>query len=506
MNRNAAILALAGSIAAGLLIVRWDLSDDAAPSPRSPLPATEIDAEVRLEEVDALPATTDAGVALQPEVLRASVERRAVVDETGRIPSHRNEPMRLVSGVVRDEAGRPVEDAVLLVTEGCEPEPGSRAAILASGQSDESGRFVVRTTVRPFELQVRASKNGYVDSPPVAFYPGASGVVLVLGRGGVVSGRLLLDRWMRLEDLTLEISMPPDARGNAGSMRARTSAQNRALEAFAGHGPVGEGFAIDGEGRFVATGIDASTVGLTVMVAGDLRLVVTIPDVAVRRADEPSDARLDPLDLRGTFMMLAVDVLDEFGNGLTGATVTLSDAGSGSNGRSQSTLLGGHAEFLTRAVPHDVEIESEGFRSARLDSVSGYQVVRLRKGIPVRIRVRGSEVRPAPPDLLAVGFFVDHREFIYGRDVLGSKVDGLGTLDDPHETTFLVASPGTHRVAWYLKSRRLPVLLDTGSRVAVDILDQDALQEFVLDLPEQAEKAWIEHRKGIQANLLQEVR
>lgn len=184
----------------------------------------------------------------------------------------------------------------------------------------------------------------------------------------------------------------------------------------------------------------------------------------------------------------------------------MSDAGSGANMRTQSTVLGGHAEFLTRAVPHDVEIESEGFRRLRLDSVNGSQVVRLRKGIPVLVRVRGSEVRPVPPDLLAVGFFVDHREFVYGREVLGSKVDGIGTLDDPHETTFLVASPGIHRVAWFLKHRRFPVVLDTGSNVTIDVRDQDALQEFVLDLPEQAEMAWRERAKAAEGFTAGEVR
>ena len=412
-------------------------------------------------------------VALEPEVIAAKLERRAAVDEAGRISSRRNEPMRLVSGVVRDAAGQPVQDAVVLVTEVRGPgPPEEHIAILASGQSDESGRFEVRTTVRPSGLEAHASKVGYLDSPLAAFRPGASGLILVLDRGGVVSGRLLLDRWMKLEDVDVELSTRTEDGAKPTSIRVRTS---------------------DEEGHFGATGIGASTMELTVRVAGEWQPAFTIPDVAVWRVDEVPDARLDPLDLRGKFEIFTVDVLDDLENGVTGARVTMSDPGSGANMRTQSTVFGGHAEFLTRAVAHDVEIESEGFRRTRLDSVYGNQVVRLRKAIPVCVRVRGSDARPAPPDLLAVGFLVRAGDSIGGlRNGRASAIDGIGRLSDPHETTFFVASPGIHSVAWFLQSGKSPLPLATGSNVTVDVLDQDALQEIVLDLPEQAEKAWIE--------------
>ena len=518
MNRNAAIVALAASIAAGLLIVRSTLVDGSAPafapSVQLPLPAAGSgDEGAVLENAIAPSEKGEVAPALEPEVLAVKVERRSAVDEAGRVSSRRNEPMRLVSGVVRDETGRPVQDAVVLVTEVCEPDPQERrVAILASGQSDESGRFEVRTTVRLTALQARARKSGFVDSASTAFHPGASGLVLVLDHGGVVSGRLLLDRWMKLENVTVELSIPPGPGEKPDLSSVRVLAAGRVLDGFPTHlHSIVSSFGIDADGRFVATGITRSTVDLAVYLAGESEPAISIPSVAVRREGETSDARLDPLDLRGKFEPLVVDVFDESGNGLTGASVFMSDPGSGPNGRkwsTQTTLLGGRAEFLTRAGPHDIEVESEGFRRARLDSVNGNQVVRLRKGIPVHVRIRGSDARPAQPDILAVGFLGEERDdsMPWLRNVPTSVLDGIGTLDDPHETTFLVASPGIHQVEWYLKSGKLPVFLNTGSNVTVDVLDQDALQEFVLDLPGRAEKAWIEHRKVIAGFVTPEVR
>jgi hypothetical protein len=529
MNRNIAILALAASIAAGLLIVGWEVRDGSAPSTPPSLPssvsaADADDSSVLLERIAAPPEKQDDALALQPEVLAVKVERRTAVDEAGRISSRRNEPMRLVTGIVRDDAGRPVQGAVVLVTEACAPDPQEpRVAILASGGSDESGRFEIRTTVRPTDLQARASKSGYVDSAYTAFHPGASGLVLALDHGGIVVGRLLLDRWMKLADVTVDLSLPLDSGEELGAastprlvtahgvFSTRTLATGQKVSGFPAHHTIGAEFEIDEDGRFVATGIACPAVELSVYLAGESLPAISIPDVAVRREGKTSDARLDPLDLRGKFELLAVDVLDESGNGLTGAIVSLSDAGFGSRGlerKTATTVFGGHAEFLTRAGPRDIEVECEGFQRARLDSVRGNQVVGLRKGIAVRVRVRGSEARPAPPDLLAVGFLGEKRDesMSWVRNVPFSVPDGIGVLSDPHETTFLVAAPGVHHVVWYLQHGKFPHYLETGSDVTVDVRDQDALQEFVLDLPEPAERAWSERPKLSGRVLFEEVR
>jgi len=138
--------------------------------------------------------------------------------------------------------------------------------------------------VRHTELQARASKGGYVDSAYSAFHPGANGLVIVLGRGGVVSGRLLLDRWMKLEDVMVVLSIPPGPGERSDVRSPRIVAWGRDLDGLPEeHDTIGNMFGIDAEGRFVATGITCPTVELAVHLAGESERAISISDVVVRR-------------------------------------------------------------------------------------------------------------------------------------------------------------------------------------------------------------------------------
>jgi hypothetical protein len=495
MNRNAQILALTGCVAAILAVAWWTMpgvSRDGAPAstPQPDSTPTMTEEDPVLGRLEA-PSTTSS--AEGPERIPAQIERR-VEGVKGPISYH-HEPAKLVSGVVRDESGKTVEDALVLVIEnGTADRPGEPFAILASGRSEPDGRFEIRTIVRPKDLQARASKAGYANSDPAVFERGASNLALVLRQGRIVSGRLLVNRWIDPRQLTVEIS----AGSNPTRSAERTFARSRPL----GGSPDGDRtylFEVDEQGRFTVPGFSSPTVELRVSAMEDPWPAVEISDVAVRRPGEAPDSRLDPLDLRGKFERLAVDVLDDHGREVDRASVTLRDPELPSGSRSRSTMFGGRAEFLTRAGPHDIEIESDGFRRVRLESAIGDQVVRLRRGIPVLVRVRGKSARPPPPDLLAVGFLrtEDTRQDL---DRVGT-IDGIGTLKDPLQTTFLVASPGIHQVAWYLQTGNTQAYLRAGTVVRVDVHDQESVQEIVLDLPDQAEAAWTSRLKDIEREL-----
>jgi hypothetical protein len=320
----------------------------------------------------------------------------------------------------------------------------------------------------------------------VAFKQGADGLSLVLERGGIVSGRLLVDPWVQMNRLSVEVRSGSARKGSHDRTYARGQWSDGAAEAG-----IGEGFDVDDHGRFSVVGFAPPTVELKVKSIEDPCDAVSIPDVAVRRPGEPPDARLDPLDLRGKFELLSVDVHDESGRGWSGAHVTLRDPARLAESRSRSTLPGGHAEFLTRAGPHDIEVESEGYRSVHLESVYGDQVVVLRGGIPVLVRVRGSSARPPPPDLLAVGFLAGS----------GRWLEGIGTLNDPLQTRFLVGSPGIHQVGWFFQHGNVQAYLGPGVPPTVDVRDRDDVQEFVLDLPADVEAAWTHRLKDFERDL-----
>jgi hypothetical protein len=112
----------------------------------------------------------------------------------------------------------------------------------------------------------------------------------------------------------------------------------------------------------------------------------------------------------------------------------------------------------------------------RLDGAYGDQVVRLRKGIPVRITLRGAIPRPSSrSDRIAVALLRGA-----GRQMV---LGGMGTFEDPKETAFLVASPGTYEVAWYLDSGQSRKYLTGGTTRTVEVRDTDVAQEIALEFP-----------------------
>jgi hypothetical protein len=476
MNRNVQLFAVGACVLATCAVAWW------ATSRAQKSGATR----ETTETARALPGSVEEYAHVldgSQEPIEETIESDKTSDKDRRVAA---EGPLLASGVVRDGDGKPVEGAQIIVTDSPFPQ-GGVAGVRASGASDAQGRFEIRGTVPPPRLTFAwAWKNGFVRSNPKQFVRGAEDVQLVVLESGVVSGRLLLDPGFATDRIALEITAVPDAKRKPYAGLGFASNQHvdddDRFEPAPFRDPYTVQFEIDAQGRFTVGGFVAPVVSVTARPIDDLARSLEIRDVAVQRAGAAPDPRLDPIDLRGKLQRFAVDVIDDVGAKRDGARVASRESGRTEGERAQFTRNGGRAEFLRWSGPQDLEISLDGFRTVHLASVVGDQVVQLRKGIQVRITVRGDAARPPPPDLLAVAL----TKGTHWSPIL----DGIGTLQDPNRTTFVVASPGPHDVGWYLERGSIRAYLETGTTQSVDVRDQDGIQEIVVSLPSSAQAAW----------------
>ncbi len=483
MNRNVQRFAL-GAVFLASLAGAWWFTSGGRRSESVSKPA-EIEAPTR-DAVQEWAQVLDSNEPVQETTDGEAGKDRRVAAEALEAP-------RLVSGVVRDGDGKLVEGAQIAVTDSPYPHGGA-TGVRASGSTDAQGRFEIHGTVPPPRLTFAwAWKDGFVRSNPKQFVRGAEDLQLVLQATGVVSGRLLLDPGIATDRISLDITAVGDGKKKAYAGLGFASNQHvddvDRIEAGPFSDPYTVQFDIDAEGRFTVGGFVAPTVAVVARPIDDSARAFEIPNVAVQRAGAAPDPRLDPIDLRGKLQRFAVDVIDDVGAKRDGVRVASRETGR-TDGERVLFTKDGRAEFFRWSGPQDLDVSLDGFRTVHLASVVGDQVVQLRKGIQVRITVRGSAVRPTPPDVLAVALM----RGTHWHPIL----DGIGTLQDPVRATFVVASPGPHEVGWYLQRGSIQAYLETGTTQSVDVRDQDGIQEIAVDLPASAERAWSDRVRAFE--------
>jgi hypothetical protein len=130
-----------------------------------------------------------------------------------------------------------------------------------------------------------------------------------------------------------------------------------------------------------------------------------------------------------------------------------------------------------------VDVYRTGWRSVHLKGVQVDQVVRLKRGMSVRLILDGSGDLPAPPYCLALGLFAEvHAPNIYD--------DGSGSFSRGREIRFLAGSTGSHEVHWYLESGSKQPFLFDAPHTTVEIRDTDEEQVIHLDLTTGLRTSW----------------
>jgi hypothetical protein len=389
----------------------------------------------------------------------------------------------LVSGSVVDDHDLPVGAAEVFVGDEHGDEQidtyarfrgrGRARGSSRSTTTDSSGRFEIRGVRESLHLFAVASKTGYFETDRVGFDRGATQMKLVLRRGGIVAGKLLVDPQIPMSLLHVRLE-PSGVRPEGRSFRRQPS------------GPVEDDDpsrrSPSADGAFAFEGLALATAKVSVTVQDCGTPVIEVDSIRVRGIGEPADPRLEPLDLRGVLELLAIDVQDDAGRKCSGATVVLGDPGLRFVDRGQVTQ-DGRVTFVAPIGAYDVDVDRAGWRRAHLTGIESSRVVRLEKGSPVRAVLDGTGDLPASPYRLAVALLADVQQ-------PRSVVDGMGTFAGGRETTFLASSPGLHEVAWYLESGSRQTFLVGTPRRTVELHDGDEEQVIHLDLPNELRDSW----------------
>lgn len=271
------------------------------------------------------------------------------------------EPL-IVTGSFVDTAGDPVSGSVRL--EGRDDDTRSWTTIQVTTCYRPPSRFEMTGTVPFAHLRLRASTHG-VESEPVEFALGATGVTLVLPMTGNVAGSVRLTADVDPRTVRLRL-LATDASG-----RARRSETLPAPS-----------------GTFEFKGIATGKATLQVLDACG-RPTIVIDDIAVAGGETTRDPRLIDIALAGVVTPVALIVVDPSGRAIEGATM-LAKAGDGDD-RTFRASSSGRIQALAGVAGIDGVVFAAGYRS-RTVHLPGDERVVLAPGIQVGIRAR-----PGPP-------------------------------------------------------------------------------------------------------------
>jgi hypothetical protein len=214
----------------------------------------------------------------------------------------------------------------------------------------------------------------------VDFESGASGIVLVLGLAGSIEGSLLADEGIPLDNLEVDVEpVAEDAEELPWESRRATVAQDGTF----GCGPLPAGV------------YDVS------LIAGwsETLLEVKGVEVGVGHVTRPSE--LDRVDLRGVLHAFRLTLAGAAEDGVLRGWVRSGKAGGGER-PSQQWFQGGEAVVISRHDTIDVDVDVDGYRTARLRDVTGDCRVELQRGLRVHVVLTGDGEPLAEPYGLSV--------------------------------------------------------------------------------------------------------
>ncbi len=279
-------------------------------------------------------------------------------------------------GVVVDREGRPVVGVFArlgsLVRRGTgsspsyQPVPG-----MPGGVTDAEGRFEVVGTVdsltgldAPGSLWMTVLGDDRWSCAPRAVTDPMN-VVLVVDRLGGLAGHVALESADAFTSLRVEL-FPPGTR-SAGSSAATVAASGARSGTAEAVGSWGRNAPLEVDGSFAMSGVPPGRCALRVLLPGG-REVARVHELTVEGGVVARPAALDPLDLRGRVLELALDVRNEAGERVD-ATVSI-PRWAGSIGRSDMPVL-------LRPEERRILLTADGYVTADIDVEPPKQTVVL---------------------------------------------------------------------------------------------------------------------------------
>jgi hypothetical protein len=335
----------------------------------------------------------------------------------------------LAAGIVVDDQDRGIAGASVAI-EG------------ASGlnvRTDAQGRFRLVGSLPRAEGTLLASRNGST-SAPLPFQPGATDLRLVLERQGSFAGTVLLDDSTPLAMLRLRIERDGGRSSSIGDLQLGAGNEFRSGELAPGL--VNCSFEMGGEAVWSASGVE------------------------VRGGETTRDPRMQPVDLRGLFRDVRIEVLgpdrEPIESGYVAIGIPKRTRGPGN----AVAIERGEALVPLRSEGADLEIHSRGYRTQRLTQVDGPRTVVLERALEVRVVLDDTCPLPEKPFELQANLVArgteESRSFyqIYQRNHLVGQAH-LGTLSDEHtfgpsrELRLFVEEPGPQRVYFVCIKRQV---------------------------------------------------
>jgi hypothetical protein len=351
-------------------------------------------------------------------------------------------PPLVAEGRVVDTAGRPIEDAVVLVSEarvfGADGELHFARLHDARARTGADGAFRLARRVDGDIVRLELVHPGFL-AEPLEVAPGTRGIELIAVGTGGLAGRLLTDSLLRPRVYV---------RGGAGSAPAK-------------------GAAHEADGGFLFATLVPDTYTLSVAVGDDV--LIEVGDLVVTAGEVTRDPRIQALDLRGRLHAFTLVLIPPEPDRDLRGTVHFAPAGRGEPER-REFFFGTKVTVLAVEPRIDATLKVQGFRAERLIVSEPRTEVRLRPGIEV--------VLALPPDL----------ELPARGARIGAALGELGsfssTFDERGELRCTAYEAGRTRVHWFLARYSEntmtsgPLTLPTEHHV--DVRDVEGEQRFEL--------------------------
>jgi hypothetical protein len=288
----------------------------------------------------------------------------------------------LAGGSVVDELGQPVASARIRVWRigDAQFRPGPWIERVSYASTDVEGNFQLGGRLDEGDYELVAESPAFSEAR-VLLVPGSSSHRIVMGRGAVLAGRVLLDEELVEQEMIVRVY---DAAADPRSVR-----------------PL-EQVTLMEDGRFGFAGLASGTLRVQIIHSRSETLAAEIQDVALIPGAAP-DPRLNPLDLRGKFRRIRLLFLDENGAQLNHARLLLLVPPPAT--RRWGNAAGGQGIILTTAGEVQVAVGAEGYAAQILEKVTGDTTVRRERAPEVEFVLQDPEIMRKYPGTVATGFW-----------------------------------------------------------------------------------------------------
>jgi protocatechuate 3,4-dioxygenase beta subunit len=366
----------------------------------------------------------------------------------------------VAAGIVVDEAGEPVANAHVTLQEKHSYGEGASEFYWSWIQGGEvftgaDGSFVLNAEVESGEFLLSCMSSDYW-CEGVIIRPGATGMQLVLRRGGSLNGTLLTDEGADLKDILIELtdpSAPPDPFG-----RGTTQVQS--------------------SGKFEYRVLRPGTYNLRLRLGSSDHVFLELAGLMVTAGEVCADPRLNPLDARGLIRSLLIRAVDADGKKISQFSVfRIKPGGEMDNFYAHD----GELRLPHEGAPVDLILQSDGFLRTRLQGVTSDQTVTLRRAPRVRIQITNPGVIPAGFEVMVrVDPVADRDQQIWS--------DSHGTMGADGWAECSAVATGASSVQVVLMLRTASGSRGWGIRNSlgeIDVRDTGGVQTFQVTLEEQ---------------------